>query len=227
MLCSSPCQLIRDSSKSHISIMDSFLGTYMIKAMCLYVNQTRAPDVPVNPCIWTSYIASTYFMSENNSLALADWSSQYLGLDTFFDAERIFIPIGSAINNIDPVTDRKLEDHAALIVISPIYKTVDYLDSSPTLTRSSGVETKVFEKVFHLLSHHLGRKFIWPDWRMRKLKAVVDTNRSGACVLYVLANVMCVAFGYSLDYSQFDINVKRRRVTSEFLKWWFRPIPRH
>ena len=123
-----------------------------------------------------------------------------MGPDTFFDAERIFIliPIGSAINDIDPVTDRKRENHAALIFIPPVYKTVDYLDSSPTLTHSPDVETKVFEKAFNLISHHLGRKFIWLDWRMRKLKAVVDTNRSGAFVFYVLANTMCVAFGYGL-----------------------------
>jgi hypothetical protein len=106
----------------------------------------------------------------------------------FYETKYIFIH----------VPDGTTRDHATLLAISPVYKTVEFLDSE-----RGGHEKfrdDVLLKTLILLSTYLRRKFIAPEWRLRFGSSSQQGDNRNDCAVAVMANTMAVAFGYCFPY---------------------------
>lgn len=196
----------------------------MLEMICHYVN-TQTPSISGIPQVFAaSFLTAQYFLTKRSRrTVLNDLTNSGITPEIFYTIKRILIPvtIKTADGDIDDHTGEIRDDHVALIVISPYYRTIDYLNSSETPKRRSGEEGQIFENTLSILASHLGDEFIPSEWRIRRNKAVLQEWHDTRCTAFVVTNAMCVAFGYPLDYAELQFDRKVNRIPSELLHGGF------
>lgn len=119
----------------------------------------------------------------------------------FFKTKFIFIPFVLGVHNIA---------RPGLLVISPLYRTVDILDPSSSSISSSGFPNdsipNLLSKILKLVFVHVGGRFNPLEWRVRWTAAsqqVLDINTS---YIAIMANAMSIAFSYEI-HNWLDISL--------------------
>lgn len=125
-----------------------------LKLVCHYVNETYGDEPPY--CATTEYLLWSGLLTENWKGAISYLEMAVVTRERFSKTKYIFIQI----------TDGEVR-HATLLVISPLYKTIEFLDSEQTRDRSKKLRNEVLLKAMILLSKFLNRKFIPLEWRLR------------------------------------------------------------
>ncbi|KAI9645521.1 hypothetical protein NHQ30_006263 [Ciborinia camelliae] len=126
-----------------------------------------------------------------------------LSREAFWQLRYLFIIIQTDASD-DPYSPI---GHVAVCAISPEAKTIDYLCSSGDdgLIRGGGAEC--VESLIALLTEYLGdqpplaQRFNPCDWKLRTGRSGLQDPGSPDCGLFTVSNIMCLAFGWDLDYS--------------------------
>jgi hypothetical protein len=154
--------------------------------------------LPISQILRTAPCAPTKLGGSRNTDAWTDdLDGNNLSADNFFQVRHIFR------------LDSSYPGHVALIIISPLAKTVDYLNSS---TARDGDKMGV---VFNLLLSHLGEASLPYEWRVRQGHEPVQGKASADCEIYAMTNAMFIAFGYEVDYGDKDMRVRRHVIAND------------
>ncbi|KAE8443478.1 hypothetical protein EG329_001875 [Mollisiaceae sp. DMI_Dod_QoI] len=146
-------------------------------------NNTLHDDL-INDNITHDEITENAFGDENLVPPASFWKLRYL-----------FMPI---------CIHRRGLGHAALVVISPEAKTIEYYcsDGKTGLNEKNG-GSNCIERIIRWLAHYLGdrpgERFLPHEWQLRtptgQLQRFPGSTRQ-QCGLYVISHAMCLAFGY-------------------------------
>jgi hypothetical protein len=109
-----------------------------------------------------------------------------------------------------------------VVVISPTARTIGYLDSGRL-----DPESDILGDFFHLTALHLGRGFDARDWRMRLQRSIKKAPGAKDWGIFLEANCMSIAFGYTLNHAGRNNLNRRRRMTSEVLNGRFDDVGRY
>ena len=196
--------------------------------ICEYVNARHQPprtnpgDVPICAYMDLNFynnigVAGIY----RNHVSQASWyrtaslalTAAGYGPATFLKMKHLFIPVHC--NRVGPPAART----TLLVVISPLSKSIDILDSNP-----GNADAQLLGDFLGLIATHLERRpgqpprFDVSEWRQRTNAAFKQplANVNDAAI-HVCANAMSVAFGYSLNRVGLNINDRRRRMASELV----------
>ncbi|KUJ10362.1 uncharacterized protein LY89DRAFT_760173 [Mollisia scopiformis] len=180
-----------------------------IRVSCNYANDDDSSRKDSGLCVVVNYNFWASLRIGRDDELVEALKAEMVEPDNFFDFKYILILV--------PIIGG-LENHLSLVAISPKNKTIDYLDSSPTPFRNSGDEAEIFPRVFNFLARYLGRRFVWPTWKIRRYASATQPTKNFECTAYVLANATCLAFGYSLIYDLYcNMLNRRQRAASELL----------
>jgi len=167
--------------------------------ICEYVNKRQKP-----PCDGPDVAPVCGFLSENFYMqpiitdpasedywypqAIMELNNAGYTPQRFIQVKHIFVPTA-----IQRPSDGIW--HAFLVVISPLARTIDYLDSG-----NCRPEKDLMGHFFHLLALHLGRAFDPREWRMRLNGSTKQALKSTDCGIFTGANAAAVALGYHLNF---------------------------
>ncbi|CAD6447104.1 aa119a22-624e-4a68-ac29-bea4850f3ccc [Sclerotinia trifoliorum] len=145
--------------------------------------------------------------------------------EAFWQLRYLFIIVQSGTNLIQQ------SGHVAVCAISPEAKTIDYLCSSDDDGLIRGGGAQCVETFISLLAAYLGsqaplaQRFNPCDWKLRTGRSDVQEEGSVDCGLYMISNIMCLAFGWDLCYGQrrgHEMMNRRIRLVTDLLYGGFR-----
>lgn len=176
-----------------------------IQFVCEFVNRVNNRNafgqIPIcavkEASFFTNYFQS-FLMGRNTHATSEQLTDDGLGPANFLQLRHLFIP------------DRTTKGHMALIVISPVVRTVDYLDSCIVRNdQKMGI-------VFSMLSEHLGDLFFPYEWKVRQGRCPSQGNTPD-CAIYTATNAIFIAFGYPINYAGCNMLNRRYTMASELL----------
>lgn len=194
--------------------------THYCRMICEYVNRNNAPPrnlpgtIPVcglmpgdfypgNP--WPPPPART--VAQWYPFAIGQLNALYTNPANFLQMRNVFFTI---LTRRYPPNPNAGSGHAFVIIVSPLARTVDYLDSG-----NWPPEQDIMGHFFGLLSRYLGRGFNPRDWRMRFDGSIKQAPGSTDCGIHTTANMMSIAFGNYLNHIGRNILRRRERFVSE------------
>ncbi|KAJ8070720.1 hypothetical protein OCU04_001091 [Sclerotinia nivalis] len=163
-------------------------------------------------------------MKKGTKHAVAELTKKF-SREEFWQLRYLFIIVQSGTDRVDQF------GHVAVCVISPEAKTIDYLCSSDDdgLIRGEGAEC--VETFISLLTQYLGhqaplaQRFNPCDWRLRTGRSEVQHKDKPDCGMYMICNIMCLAFGWDLSYGRrggHEMANRRIRLVADLLNGGFR-----
>lgn len=109
--------------------------------------------------------------------------------------------------------------HASLVVISPVDKTVEILDSYWRATPNwPNRQDLIYTLIFHFLEYIFGPQFVPGEWRTMSTQSPQQEVNAPGCGYYVCRNAMRIACRDTLNpnsYPQNTAKIERFRIAAE------------
>jgi hypothetical protein len=198
-------EVMEGQYKTEMTLTPMEKHMYMV---CDYANQTYGDDPPY--CVPLPVEIGAY-LEDNQFLLFSEaLKARKVTQRSFEKTKYIFIPI--------PLKDWKVGEstspHIVLLVVSPFYKTIEFLDSLSQSGLDGGKVWRddILVKTLNFLAAYLKDSFNAREWRLR-LDASPQQwgeeedfqEHQGECQLAVLSNTMVISFGYGLDEDYFKL----------------------
>ncbi|MCJ1369032.1 Smt3-specific protease [Loxospora ochrophaea] len=125
-----------------------------------------------------------------------------VGGENLEDVERIFIPVHQG-------------SHWTLLVISPMYRTIEYFDSL------GGGKREFVDKAKEWLEYELGERYVEEEWKVLKTRGPLQNNGMDCGVFTVTTAKMILLDVDPMSYGAGDIPLQRRRMVAEMMNGGF------
>ncbi|KAA8574647.1 hypothetical protein EYC84_003897 [Monilinia fructicola] len=211
----------------------------MVEFICDYANRWHSALPSIDPdevrpnrhlpgtIPMFAYLPSSFeqFLKQGPEQAAAELARRFSRRE-FWELRYLFITVQSGSD--EPGTSL---GHVAVCVISPESKTIDFLCSGGDrgIVRDNG--SQCVETIIRLLVEYLGdepplaQRFNPCDWKLRTERSELQDKSKPDCGMYMISNIMCVAFGWDLSYGsrqEHELQCRRFRLVSDLQSGGFK-----
>lgn len=186
-----------------------------LRMICGYVNKSQDPPRDVLRIVLVCGLMGRTFFEQTIKddwfvQARKDLDNARFTKINLLRMRHLFIPI--AVKGPPSIKHPNGRFHVCLVAISPIARTIDFVDSAWEKPNRSAVC-----HMAKLMALHLERDINPRDWRNRDNGSAKQGKKGTDRGIYYDANAMVVTFGCSLGFTDKNIQNKRIGMTSELL----------